>query len=89
MVCPRPLPDGLAFGVDTACNEDSLSTIAVLSVEGLWLGGERMLEAGLWCMSLMRGLLAVKGRPRLHWQDAGEEGAGIGRGGIMCIADAM
>lgn len=40
-------------------------------------------------MSLARGLLAVKGRPRLHWHGVGEEGAGMGRGGVVCVADAM
>lgn len=84
--CPCPLLDGFAFAVANACDEeDPFFAIAVVSVEGRWLGGEGMLEAGLWCMSLWRGLLAVKGRPRLHWQVAGEAGAGIVRGGVVCI----
>lgn len=90
MVCPCPLLDGLACVVGDGCSEGgSFSAMAVASLEGRWLGGESVVETELWCMSLMRGLLAVKGRPRLHWQVGVEEGAGSGRGGVVCMVAAM
>lgn len=48
-----------------------------------------MVGPELWCISRMRVLLAVNGRPRFHWQVVGEEGAGAGRGGVACMAPAM